>query len=83
MALWSFPTMSASFVPIVIVKDSSYLGCTTASPLVCRGAVTASRSAAKSEDVNARRSSAGFMWNQRVGTREAFGGIWLVALLAE
>jgi hypothetical protein len=45
--------------------------------------VTSGRSAAKSEDVSARRSSVGFMRNQRVGTREAFGGIWSVALLAE
>ncbi len=52
--------MSASFVPIVIVKDSSHLGCTAASPLVCRRTVTAGRSAAKSEYVNARRSSVGF-----------------------
>jgi hypothetical protein len=33
--------------------------------------------------VSARRSSVGFMRNQRVGRREAFGDIWWVALLTE
>ena len=73
MARWSLPTMSASFVPTVTVNVSSHFGCTAVSPLVCRGTVTSGRSAAKSEDVSARRSSVGFMRNQRVGRLEAFG----------
>lgn len=56
MARWSFPTMSASFVPTVMVNVSSHVGCT----------VTAGRSAAKSEDVSTRRSSVGFMRELRL-----------------
>jgi hypothetical protein len=53
--------MSASFVPTVIVNVSFHFGCATVSALVCRGTVTSDRSAAKSDDVSARRSSVGFM----------------------
>ncbi len=83
MARWSLPTISASFVPTVIVNVSSHFGCTAVSPLVCRGTVTSGRSAAKSEEVNASRSSVGFMRGLRDQSVMAFGGIWWVALLSE
>ena len=44
---WLLPTMFASFVRMVIVKDFSHVGCTAVFPLVYCGTVTAGRSAAK------------------------------------
>jgi hypothetical protein len=75
--------MSESYVPTVMVNVSSNFGCTGVSPLVCRGTVTAGRSAAKSDDVRARRSRVGSMRGLRDHPARAFGGIWWVALLAD